>query len=97
MRLSILGSTRFKDYSRFCQLLVDNFDLGKLTEIIISGNGGVDMLAARFCIENNKRLHIVPIKPRKYFNLYRSMQIHEVVEAGDCTVLFYDTLMIDIN
>jgi len=53
MKLAIVGSRNYEDYSEFKKTIKEYFELNKITEIVSGGARGIDKMAEKFADENN--------------------------------------------
>jgi len=107
MRIIIAGSRTIKDYKlvkecidhALCKLALE----GNVIEEIVSGNAlGVDKLAVRYAIENNRKYILFPANWQKYGKKAGYLRNIEMANYADALITIWDgkspgtKMMIDI-
>lgn len=87
MKLAIVGSRSFNDYTKLCETLNGFTDI---TEIISGGAKGADTLAERWAKENNLKLTIFYPDWNKYGKSAGMIRNKSIIDSANEVVAFWD-------
>lgn len=86
MKLAVIGSRTFSDYSKMKQLL-STFEL---SQIISGGAQGADSLAAKFAVEHNIELKVFYPDWDRHGKKAGMLRNIEIINACDAVLAFWD-------
>ena len=88
MKLAIVGSRNFTDYSKMCEFINKKYDLSKIDTIVSGGARGADALAEKFAADNNLKLIVKEAQWDLYGRAAGPKRNKLIVEEADCVVAF---------
>lgn len=95
MRLAIIGSRSFTDYSRLCYVMDEWFDRNGqhdyvVKEVISGGANGADKLAARWAQEHNIKLTEFLADWEKHGKAAGFIRNEDIVREANVVLAFWD-------
>ncbi len=87
MRLAVIGSKEFNDYSRLKAILNK---ISGITVIISGAAAGTDKMAAQYALEHNLKLLEFPPDFAKYDEEAKHVRDRQIVENCDQLIAFWD-------
>lgn len=88
MKLAIVGSRNFHNYSIIEDFICAHYDLDEIDTIISGGANGVDTLAEQFARNHHKQMEIFPAEWKKYGKSAGPRRNRLIVENADAVVAF---------
>jgi predicted Rossmann fold nucleotide-binding protein DprA/Smf involved in DNA uptake len=90
MKLAVIGSRSFDDYSLLQRTLADLVRTEKITHIVSGGARGADSLAERFAAENNLETVIFIPDWKKHGKGAGMVRNRLIIDASDMVLAFWD-------
>lgn len=90
MKLAIVGSREFNDYIKFKNVIIEYFDVPKITKIISGGARGVDTLAERFADENDISTLIFKPDWNKHGKSAGFIRNKDIVKSADVVIAVWN-------
>lgn len=90
MKLAVVGSRNFLDYSWLEHCLLKNFSVEDIEAVVSGGARGADALAARFADVYNLPLLVLPADWKKHGRMAGPLRNTEIVRCADTVVAFWD-------
>ncbi len=87
MRLAVIGSKEFHDYSRL-KYVLDKID--DITRIVSGAAAGTDKMAARYARERNIKLIEFPPDYEQYKDEAKQIRDRQIVDNCDRLIAFWD-------
>lgn len=90
MKLAVIGSRNFVDYSLLCSYLTKINDIKEITHIISGGAIGADRLGLQWAKSNNKETIIFFPEWKKYGKRAGFLRNNDIIESSDKVIAFWD-------
>ena len=90
MKLAIVGSRTFNDYTTMCKVIKEHFNIDSITHIVSGGARGADTLAEQFAKEYNKELIVFPADWKTYGKRAGFIRNVDIINTCDQCVAFWD-------
>lgn len=90
MKIAIVGSRSFKDYSALCKFIKETVDVREVSSIISGGAKGADSLGERFAKEHNITLSVFPAEWSKFGIGAGFIRNRLIVDEADVVFAFWD-------
>ena len=90
MKLAIVGSRTFNDYTKLRSFIKENFNVDEITHIVSGGARGADRLGEAFAAEFGKQLVVFKADWDKYGKRAGFVRNVDIINECDQCVAFWD-------
>lgn len=90
MKIAIVGSRSFSDYSALSQYIKETIDITEVEAVVSGGANGADSLAERFAKDEGKQLLIFHPQWKKYGKQAGMLRNTQIVDKADIVFAFWD-------